>query len=203
MCKYLGFGAIACFVCASLTYALSIELVAQRFLHNVEYRYTRQEVKAEAILVLGGDSSARAKTAINLYKRYKIDVIPSGYKGEAERIKKVMVAASVPEERFILEPKAANTKDHAKYILPIVLEKGYKRIFVVTDAYHMPRSMMILKKPFEDAGIAVIPYPCGYRTPRKYLPIHDSEWLPDVRNLEMSTIAWHEYLGMLELWLFN
>lgn len=201
--KTLGFGAIACVVFATLTYMLSVEAVAQRFLHSVEYKVARQYTSADAILVLGGDSPARTITAIRLYNKYKVDVIPSGYRGEAERIQKVMVGAKVPKEKFILEPKATNTKDHAKYILPIALERGYKKVYVVTDAYHMPRSMMILERPFKEKGIEVVPYPCGYMTPREYRSMRDSEWLPDIRNLEMSTIAWHEYLGMLELWLFG
>lgn len=199
LCKILGTGTVACYLFALVTYALSIDVVSQRFLHSVEYRYTSQDVKADAIIVLGGKSPERTKAAINLYKRYELDVIPSGHKGEAERIQTVMMAANVPAERFFLEPKATNTKENAKYILPIALARGYMNVYVVTDAYHMPRSMMIFKKPFAEAGIEVIPYPCGYMTPRKYVSFPEREWVPDIRNLERSTIACHEYLGMLAL----
>ena len=197
--KALSCGAVCCCCFACLTYVLSIDAFAQRFLHSVEYKYTPTETKVDAILVLGGDSPARTKAAIKLYQRLGVDVIPSGYRGEAERIKSVMVAADVPAEKIILEPQATNTKDHVKYILPMALERGYKKVYVVTDAYHMPRSMMIMEKPFKEQGIEVVPYPCGYLTPKVYRPDRERQWLPDARNLELTAIAWHEYLGMLAL----
>ena len=62
---------------------------------------------------------------------------------------------------------------------------------------------MNFEKPFKEKGIEVLPYPCGYYTPKEYRPNPKLEWVPDIRNLELSTLAWHEYLGMLELKLFK
>lgn len=201
--KTLGFGAIVCSILAAITFALSVDAGAQRFLHSIEHKYVRANVKPDAIIVLGGPSTARDRTGAILQKRYKVDVVLTGYNGEAERMQKYMLEQGIPAEKIILEPKAANTKEHVKYVLPIALDKSYKKVTVVTNAYHMPRSMMNFEKPFKEKGIEVLPYPCGYYTPREYRPRPKFEWVPDIRNLERSTIAWHEYLGMLELWLMK
>lgn len=199
--KTLGFGAIVCSVFAAITFALSVDAGAQRFMHSIEHKYIRSNVKPDAIIVLGGPDQARDKTGAILQKRYKVDVVLTGYNGEAERMQKYMLGQGVPAERIILEPKAANTKEHVKYVLPIALDKGYRKVTIVTNAYHMPRSMMNFEKPFKEKEIEVLPYPCGYYTTKEYKSKPELEWVPDIRNLELSTLAWHEYLGMLELWL--
>lgn len=118
-------------------------------------------------------------------------------------MQRYMLEQGVPAEKIILETKAANTKENAKFVLPIVLDKGYKKVTLVTNAYHMPRSMMNFEKSYKEKGIEVLPYPCGYYTYKEYSPNPELEWIPDIRNLEMSTLAWHEYLGMLKLWIIG
>ena len=108
----------------------------------------------------------------------------------------------VPAEDIILERQVINTKDHVKYVSPIAKAKGDKKVYLVTIAYHMPRSMMNFEKAFAAYGIEVVPYACEYRTPKEYRP-SEHDWLPDIRYFNQSAVAWNEYLGMLELWLFG
>ena len=131
----------------------------------------------------------------------KVDVIPTGYHGEAEYMAKIMRKNGVAAKDIILEKQATNTKDHVKYILPIAKARGYKRVYLLTSACHMPRSMMNFKKPFAAYGIEVVPYASEYRTSKEYKP-SEHDWLPDMRHFQQSALAWNEYLGMLELWLF-
>ena len=66
----------------------------------------------------------------------------------------------------------------------------------------MPRSMLNFEKAFAAYGIEVVPYACEYRTPKEYRP-SEHDWLPDIRYFNQSAVAWNEYLGMLELWMFK
>lgn len=66
----------------------------------------------------------------------------------------------------------------------------------------MPRSMMNFEKPFAAHGIAVVSYACEYRTPKEY-KASEHDWLPDIKYFNQSALAWNEYLGILELRLFN
>ena len=65
----------------------------------------------------------------------------------------------------------------------------------------MPRSMMNFEKPFSEHGIEVVPYACEYYTPKEY-KASEHDWVPDMRYFQQSALAWNEYLGMLELWVF-
>ena len=141
-------------------------------------------------------------TAAKLYKKHKVDVIATGYKGGAEYMAKILRKNGVADEHIILEKQSTNTKDHVRYTLPIARAKGYKRVYLVTSAHHMPRSMVNFEKAFAAYGIEVVPYACEYRTPKEY-KASEHDLLPDMRYFNQSAVAWNEYLGMLELWLFN
>lgn len=195
------FGICFCLLCSFISYSISVNAFSQRFARSLEYMYPCGSGKVDAIFVLGG-ADVRARTGLKLQKNYKVDVVVSGFNGEAERLAKILINGGVAKDKIILEPKATNTKDHVKYMLPIALEKEYKRICLVTSASHMPRSMMNFYEPFKNNGIEVVPYPCGYTVPKEHkVYVPDREWLPNPYSLEQSAVAWHEYLGMFELWL--
>jgi len=201
LCWALRIASCLCLAFALGSYAISIDAVAGRMLHHLEYMYPSSSIKGDAIIVLGGPSDTRDKHGEYLQKLYQCDIIVSGYRGEAQRMKKHLTANRVPEERIILEPLATNTSDHVRYVLPIVKEKDYKTVILVTDAYHMPRSMLNFERPFKEQGIEVVPSPCGHLTGERRIVDPEREWIPDIRNLNAAALAWHEYLGMLEVWL--
>ena len=194
-------GISCCVICCIATYAMSINAGSQRMMHSLEYKYTNKNVTPDAIIVLSA-TYGRSVTAAKLYKKHKVDVIATGYKGGAEYMAKILRKNGVADEHIILEKQATNTKDHVRYTLPIARAKGYKRVYLVTSAHHMPRSMVNFEKAFAAYGIEVVPYACEYRTPKEYRP-SEHDWLPDIRYFNQSAVAWNEYLGMLELWLFN
>jgi uncharacterized SAM-binding protein YcdF (DUF218 family) len=66
---------------------------------------------------------------------------------------------------------------------------GVERIYLVTQAWHMPRA----RRAFENAGFAVIPAPTGYAT-RFELTVLD--FLPNVEALNDSSLFFHEILGI-------
>ena len=61
---------------------------------------------------------------------------------------------------------------------------------------------MNFEKPFSEHGIEVVPYACEYYTPKES-KASEHDWLPDMRYFPQSALAWTEYLGMLELWVFK
>lgn len=197
----LFLGVFICLICGIGTYAISINAVSQRIMHSLEYRYTNKKITPDAIIVLSS-TYGRSVTAAKLYKKHKVDVIATGYKGGAEYMEKIMRKNGVAAKDIILEKQATNTKDHVKYVLPLAREKGYKKVYLVTSAYHVPRSMMNFEKAFAAYGIEVFPYACEYRTPKEYMP-SEHDWLPSIKYFQQSALAWNEYLGMLELWLFS
>lgn len=193
----LSLGILFFITCGFFTYVISVKPGAYIIMHHLEYKYPRRNINPDAIVLLG-ESYGRTRTAINLYKEHKVDIISSGHMGSAEKMARIMRKEGVKEKHIILEKQATNTKDHVKYILPIAKAKGYKMVYLVTSAYHMPRSMMNFEEQFARYGIKVVPYACEYFTAIEYEK-GPSDGLPEIKYYCQSAIAWHEYLGMLEL----
>lgn len=179
-----------------LIYGLSVNAIAQRLMHSLEYQYQRVETKVDAIVCISGDFEwEREKATAQLYKKHKVPVIMSGYK---EDIIKRMAKQGIPEDKLTFD-KAFNTKENVQFTLRAVKANGYKKVYLVSSANHMPRSMMNFERVYKSNGIKVVAWPVGYYTPKNHCK-DQLEYVPDIRFLTLSNRAWHEYVGMLELW---
>ncbi|WP_152558522.1 YdcF family protein [Endozoicomonas numazuensis] len=77
-----------------------------------------------------------------------------------------------------------------------MLGKELSTVVLITHAWHMPRSVLSFKK----AGFNVIPAPTAF-TWKENSWQKLSYWVPRVRNLRVSELALHEYLGLTWYWL--
>jgi len=136
----------------------------------------------------------RAAAAFKLQRDTGLPILVSGgapfsEAPEAEAAAAFLKELGVPENKLIKEENSRDTRENARYSLKICGEKGYKRIILLTSAYHMPRSVLL----FQKAGAAeLVPFPVARRSggPRflnDYLPGSG----PDAR------LAANEYLGLL------
>ena len=89
--------------------------------------------------------------------------------------------------RILKLDQARDTLEEAKSLH----EKQLKKIRLVTSALHMPRSVQI----FQAQGIEVSP------APTDFLSSSVGSWRISSRNLLHITEAWHEYIGLLWLWI--
>ncbi|PKO83722.1 MAG: YdcF family protein [Betaproteobacteria bacterium HGW-Betaproteobacteria-11] len=88
------------------------------------------------------------------------------------------------------ETASRDTAENAAFSAALLHAAGIQRIALVSHAWHLPRAVAL----FEQAGLEVIPAPtAAYRPPADALV----RWLPSAAALERSTIALHEYLGLL------
>ncbi len=77
---------------------------------------------------------------------------------EAWAMRDLAVAAGMPSERVSIEDRARNTIDNALLSAAIVRARGWRRLAVVTDAYHLPRATYIFRRcGLEVAGIPAFP----------------------------------------------
>ena len=113
----------------------------------------------------------------------------------AEVLKKTALMLGVEEINIITLPTTENTADEAKQYLQLDSQKH--QLILVTEAYHMPRSMMI----FEKMGLNPIPAPSNYLY-KKGDKIEFSKWLPNANNIYKMEIAIHEYAGMVWAWVW-
>lgn len=206
-------GAVMCAALALVCWAGATRVVSKAVLRPLEQAYTVPEkVEGDVIVLLCGgagdvpiDVSAaaalypatmqRTYAVAKLQKKIKLPVIVSGgapYSDTPESVAaaRYLAELGVPKDKIITEEASRDTLENAAFTLKICREKGYKRVVLVTSAYHMPRSVYLFRK----AGFPeVVPYPYGRLAPASRRR-HLRDFLPgDVSDL---TKGLNEYAGL-------
>jgi uncharacterized SAM-binding protein YcdF (DUF218 family) len=128
---------------------------------------------------------------------------------EAEDMLAVMQMLNVPDEAIWLETKSRNSYENALYSRYLLEDKNISTVLLVTSAIHMPRAVAL----FEKQGFTVIPLPTDFvvtqrgwqGVTRPALLAQLGNVLPTVENLQLTTWAIKEYIGIavyrLQGWL--
>jgi uncharacterized SAM-binding protein YcdF (DUF218 family) len=180
--------------------------------------------QAEAIVVLGGgvypalpprpwvevnEAGDRILYASQLYRQGKAPwLILSGgrinwKKGgppESADMAQIAELMGVPAAAILQDPTSLNTYQNAVNVKKILDERGIKGpILLVTSAFHLPRSLLI----FKHQGINAIPAPTDFLITQQDIEASQNTWqavlinlFPDVYNLQQSTKALKEYIGL-------
>lgn len=64
---------------------------------------------------------------------------------EAEVMRRLAIAGGIDPRRLVLEDQAKSTFDSARFCAEIMRKEGWSSAVVVTDAYHLPRSLMAFR----------------------------------------------------------
>ncbi|MDD2055267.1 YdcF family protein [Pseudomonas putida] len=94
------------------------------------------------------------------------------------------------------EGQSRTTWENALFTAQILQPQGIKRVVVVTQAWHMPRS----RWSFEQAGFEVVAAPVGFMGTARDRPFHG--WLPEVRAIWQSGQLLNEVAGLIGYRLF-
>ena len=187
-------------------YLFSITPVADLIISPLEKQYQPVQkgemAKSDKIvMLLGGKESdvLRASEVLRLYNlqltTYNLQsaIIISGRDPlspkieEAKEVKEFLVERGIPAENIILEDKSRNTKESAKNVKEMVSGEPF---FLVTFAYHMPRSM----ESFQKMGANPIAAPADFKIKESYNIL---DFFPNAENLRYVDLAFHEYFGIL------
>jgi uncharacterized SAM-binding protein YcdF (DUF218 family) len=87
-----------------------------------------------------------------------------------------------------VETESRDTYENASLTRELLARDGVRHVAIVTNAWHMPRSV----RTFEAAGLQVTAAPMGYVVPRES-PI--PEWLPTALGLQSSQYVLREWLA--------
>ena len=141
---------------------------------------------------LGESTLFRTIEAIRIYLKADkgTKIIVSGTNKEAVAIIEFLENFNIPKEDIVLEGESKSTYDSAKTVKDMIKEKPF---FLVTSAYHMPRSVYIFKK-FE---MNPIPAPCDYMVDFQNKELLLLDFFPQPVNLKKVDLAFHEYFGIL------
>lgn len=143
---------------------------------------------ADAILILGGSSVyiERAQRAAEIYKQGiapKIILTDDGERAGwsrsekrntpyVELAKKELIAQGVePENIEIIKPRGSGTIYEAEEFREIAAERNFKRVLLVTSAYHTRRALWTFEKILADGNteIGIESAPTGEQTPPPFI----------------------------------
>ena len=94
------------------------------------------------------------------------------------------------------EEQSRTTWENAQMSADILLAQGIKRVVVVTQAWHMPRSVW----SFEQAGFEVVPAPVGFLSVDHGRPL--GGWMPEYKSFWQSGLLLNEAVGQIAYPLF-
>lgn len=148
---------------------------ADRFVEALRLALRHPEAR---ILVSGGDGS-----------------LSGAFEGDAAASERFFAAFGVPSDRLVRETTSRTTFENVENSKSVLADNGLENCLLVTSAFHMPRSMGLMRK----AGIAVTPWPTDYRTSgQASLGIDLTQ--PTV-NAQQSSTAMREWLGLVGYYL--
>lgn len=115
----------------------------------------------------------------------------------SEEMAEFLRTLGIEGSAIILESQSENTAQHARNLAPLLKERGFNRVLLVTSALHMPRSLAAFRHNCQ--GVEFIPAPTDFRSVKK----PSSGWyrqlvraIPTPANLLAFNEAAHEYLGI-------
>jgi uncharacterized SAM-binding protein YcdF (DUF218 family) len=90
-----------------------------------------------------------------------------------------------------LETRSRNTYENAKFSTALLKADGIERIYLVTHALHMQRSLMSFKR----FGLQVTPAPTAYEG--RGWQVTGRAFLPKAEAMSLNGQIFHEWVGML------
>lgn len=197
----------------TLLWLLATPYFAEMLLHQLEKEIPvvdRRTNTADAIVILGGGSYfhapeyggdtvsetslLRLRYAAKLYRETAKPILVTGGKprgnatSEAQQMKQILEQEFNVPVRW-MEGESDNTLQSAQMSYAALKPAGIHRIYLVTHAWHMPRSA----HAFETAGFNVIPAPTAFTTRNTTNLL---SFVPDVYALRDSRIFIHEIIGI-------
>ncbi len=157
-------------------------------------RYDALVVLGAMVLPDGRPSAAmarRVEAAVGLYHRdvAPVVVMSGGAVGhptpEARAMADLAVAAGVPENSLILELSSRNTWQNAREVAALARARGWTRMMVVSDSFHLPRA----RDMFRRHGLRVDGHPATRRPGDHRLSwwlAHGREGLSWIKHLYLS-----------------
>ncbi len=153
---------------------------------------------------LGRDTYRRCRHAAWLWREWRqLPVLVSGGKTDPLRpedslaapMREYLLAEGLPANGVWIEDESRTTWENAVHSAAILREKGIRRVVLVTDAYHMPRS----ERCFANQGIDVVPAPCMFRAAEFDWRV--DQFVPSGGTLEDNEQTLHEWIGLVWYWL--
>lgn len=137
--------------------------------------------KAQAIVVLSGGlrpgspeyggpqvsstTLARTRYGCWLQRQLKLPMVLSGGYHLAEAMEQVALEFGCSSDQIVLENQSRTTFENAKFSKELLKDRGFTRIILVTEAFHIRRAVSIFERQQLEVIPAACEYPCDYFSP--------------------------------------
>ncbi len=206
--------AAAIFAVTLVFYIFSTPYFSAALMRSLETAYPLPEnPSGDVIVLLGGGatngtpdmdgtgglsegSAARLLAAARLYHRLHVPILFTGGKvftdsaSESEVARRYLLGLGVPDRDIVLETESRTTGENAKNTAELLQGGGFSRPILVTSAFHMKLSVL----NFEKNGVAVTPFPVGYRVNANPRTLHYIWFGPEAWALDDSVCVMREEL---------
>lgn len=200
-----------------LFYLLSTRIGADFLAGQLEKRYKPlQQLSGDVLIMVGSGSISGAPgvggegqpsaimsrnmlVTAQLEKQTELPVLVTGGITSGNTISEADIALrelhnlGILQERLYGEGKSRNTAENARNTAVICREKNWKHPILLADALHATRTEMFFRRE----GLDVTVYPTYYRRSLSHKGTLLSYIMPNTGNLDDSTAAIKEYLGIL------
>ncbi|MCP8464076.1 YdcF family protein [Pseudomonas sp. ZM23] len=215
LCFFAGFSGLLV-----MSLPVTVEWAARQLERQPPLEPTQWSVlaqRADAIVVLGagrvrGDRAwgedqpglmarERLRYAARLAKASGLPVLTSGglHYGTPPSEARIMAQSLLDDYGVPVrweEGRSRTTWENAQFSARMLRDAGIRRVVLVTNAAHMPRSLW----SFERAGLEVVPAPSGYIGVDDAVPM--GGWLPESRAIWQSGQLLNEAIGLVGYRLF-
>ena len=203
-----------------LLWLASTPYFAEGALHLLEARtaalgsqhLNKQPQAADAIVILGGgtyfhapeyagqdtvneQTLLRLRYGARLQRETGKPILVTGGKPLGNQLSEAQQMRASLEQDFRvpvrwIEDMSDNTFENARYSFQTLQKAGIKKIYLVTHAWHMPRSADVFRR----AGFEVVEAPTAFTTRYR---VDLLAFLPRAKSLRDSEIFVHEVIGLL------
>ena len=199
----------------ALLWIASTPYFAEGAMHLLESNTTtldNRQQSADAIVILGGGTYFRApeyagqdtvsettlvrlRYAVRLQRTTGKPILVAGGKPQGNSVSEAQQMRGTLEQDFNVpvrwtEDASDNTLESARNSFLTLQKAGIKKIYLVTHAWHMPRSVLAFRR----AGFEVVAAPTAYTTRHQTDAL---AFLPRAEALLDSKIFIHEMIGLL------
>jgi uncharacterized SAM-binding protein YcdF (DUF218 family) len=122
-----------------------------------------------------------------------------GYGAEPGMQTEADIAARIAEREFgrplkWTESDSRDTRENAIKTVALLQGQGIEQIVLVTQDYHMRRSLRNFERAAEGRNIRIVPAPMGQSSGG---PMRAYDWLPSRVGYESSWLVLHEWVGLV------
>jgi len=112
---------------------------------------------------------------------------------EGEQLARLAMARGVPAGQIVLTAVVGDTAGEAAEVARLARERGWKRVVLVTSAFHLPRAALLFRR----AGVEFAAFPCDHRAAGRLTVV---KFLPSAGGLKETEIALREFYGLAFVW---